>query len=130
MTNEEAINILKSKMDGRVDTSYEWAETVRMAIKALEQPERTGKWIPCSERLPEKDGAYICTARWSDVVPFRVTILDYGYKISDEWKDSPCIFKNGAAFGEMWDDEMDNIEEVIAWMPLPVPPEPYKGEQE
>ena len=24
-------------MDGHTDTSYEWAETVRMAIKALEQ---------------------------------------------------------------------------------------------
>ena len=37
MTREEAIKILKSKMDGHTDTSYEWAETVRMAIKALEQ---------------------------------------------------------------------------------------------
>ena len=36
MTNEEAIRILKSKMDGSIDTSYEWAETVRMAITALE----------------------------------------------------------------------------------------------
>ena len=37
MTNEEAIKMLKSKMDGHTDTSYEWTETVRMAIKALEQ---------------------------------------------------------------------------------------------
>ena len=37
MTREEAIKMLKSKMDGHTDTSYEWAETVRMAIKALEQ---------------------------------------------------------------------------------------------
>ena len=37
MTREEAIKMLKSKMDGNTDTSYEWAETVRMAIKALEQ---------------------------------------------------------------------------------------------
>ena len=37
MTNQEAIKMLKSKMDGHTDTSYEWAETVRMAIKALEQ---------------------------------------------------------------------------------------------
>lgn len=34
---EEAIKMLKSKMDGNTDTSYEWAETVRLAIKALEQ---------------------------------------------------------------------------------------------
>ena len=37
MTREEAIRMLKSKMDGHTDTSYEWAETVRMAIQALEQ---------------------------------------------------------------------------------------------
>lgn len=37
MTREEAIKMLKSKMDGHTDTSYEWAETVRMAIKALSQ---------------------------------------------------------------------------------------------
>lgn len=37
MTRDDAIKILKSKMDGHTDTSYEWVETVRMAIKALEQ---------------------------------------------------------------------------------------------
>lgn len=36
MTREEAIEMLKSKMDGSVDTSYEWTETVRMAIEALQ----------------------------------------------------------------------------------------------
>ena len=35
-TNEDAIKMLKSKMDGSVDTSYEWVETVRLAINALE----------------------------------------------------------------------------------------------
>lgn len=35
MTNEEAIKILTSKLDGSVDTSWEWTEAVRMAIQAL-----------------------------------------------------------------------------------------------
>ncbi len=45
------------------------------------------------------------------------------------WKGDKCIFQNGAAFGELWPDHdennnvtdhsLDNIEEVIAWMPLP-----------
>ena len=35
MTNTEAIEILKSKLDGSVDTSYEWCEAVRLAINAL-----------------------------------------------------------------------------------------------
>lgn len=37
MTKQKAIKILKSKMDGSVDTSYKWTEAVRMAIEALEQ---------------------------------------------------------------------------------------------
>ena len=44
-TNEDAIKMLKSKMDGSVDTSYEWVETVRLAINALEQQPKTGHWI-------------------------------------------------------------------------------------
>lgn len=36
-SEKDAIKMLKSKMDGHTDTSYEWAETARMAIKALEQ---------------------------------------------------------------------------------------------
>ena len=44
MTREEAIRILKSKMNGSVDTSYEWAEAVRMSIAALSEP-KTGLWI-------------------------------------------------------------------------------------
>ena len=36
MTNEEAIKMLKSKMDGHTDTSWEWTETVRIAINAIE----------------------------------------------------------------------------------------------
>lgn len=35
MTREEAIKMLKSKLDGKTDTSYEWVEAVGMAIKAL-----------------------------------------------------------------------------------------------
>lgn len=40
MTRQEAIDILKRKMNGSIDTSYEWAEAIRMAIQALKQSER------------------------------------------------------------------------------------------
>lgn len=50
MKRDEAIKILKSKMDGSIDTSYEWTETIRMAIEALHDTE----WIPVSEGLPKK----------------------------------------------------------------------------
>lgn len=49
MTNEEAIKMLKSKMDGNTDTSYKWAETVRMAILALEVQPKTGRWVKLCE---------------------------------------------------------------------------------
>ena len=35
-------------MDGHTDTSYEWVETVRMAIKALEQQ-------PCEDCISRND---------------------------------------------------------------------------
>ena len=88
MTREEAIKMLKSKMDGTVDTSYEWAETVRMAIEALHKTE----WIPCAERLPDKNGSYLVTGRQGAVNKRR--------------------FEDGRWRGG-W--------AVIAWMPLPTP---------
>lgn len=60
MTREEAIKILKSKMDGSVDTSYEWAETVRMAIEALaDKP--TGKWVNREKCQVDEDAYEVAT---------------------------------------------------------------------
>lgn len=52
MTIEKAIKMLKSKMDGHTDTSYEWCECVRMAIKALEQEPKL------LQALEQEKGAY------------------------------------------------------------------------
>lgn len=51
-TNEDAIKMLKSKMDGSVDTSYEWAETVRLAINALEERANAQ---PCEDAISRVD---------------------------------------------------------------------------
>lgn len=45
LTNEEAIEILKSKMDGSVDPSYEFGEAVRMAIRALKEQKAYSEMI-------------------------------------------------------------------------------------
>lgn len=80
-------------------------------------------WISVKERLPEKNGDYICTCRWSEDFDkdFHVDVLEYNTQISpsisDDLKDR--IFSNGGAFGEMWPDGLDNLMEVKAWMPLP-----------
>ena len=54
----------------------------------LKQP----RWIPCSERLPNKDGYYLTTTYYRQVY-------------ADYWNE----------------DHFDRTEAVIAWMPLPEP---------
>jgi hypothetical protein len=61
-------------------------------------------WIPCSERLPEKEVVYIITVHYND----RIFITF----------DNFCSYKHG------W-KEWSN-QEVLAWMPLP---EPYREEK-
>lgn len=65
----------------------------------IAQPERTGRWIPCSERMPDKGGYYLWSAKGGEV------------KKDFYWEGH-------------WDKAEKYGYEVIAWMPLP---EPYKG---
>ena len=105
MTREEALENLK----GLLECSYvdrfedEENEALRVAIKALEQEP---KWIPISERLPEKSGYYLISTHHITGPVYRNTYVD---DVSVEWfyeKFSPA---------------------VTAWMPAP---EPYKVESE
>lgn len=64
---------------------------------------RQGKWIPCSERLPEYPGVYMTT-------------LDYG----KHGLSTGARYYHGKYF--KWMNEC-----VIAWMPLP---DPYKALEE
>ena len=59
-------------------------------------------WIPCSERLPEKDGQYLVT-RWAGFLP-KEMIIDIARYSCNEWHKAYPI---------------------EAWMPLP---EPYREE--
>ena len=130
MKPEEAIKMLKSKMDGHTDTSYEWAETVRMAIEALkeklqwipvkyrkmtddevkEYEELIGEQIPENERvcfdcsMPEDDEEVLISTKWGVHLDRCEIDPDYGYGLEE----------NGD-----WDG-------VLAWMKLPAP---YKWEE-
>lgn len=67
-----------------------------------------GKWIPCSERLPKKPEIYGDSDCY--IVQTRLVEQPFiGYWDGREWTD----------------EEVDAVDEVIAWMPFP---EPYKGE--
>lgn len=91
-------------------------------IIGLIQPERkTGRWIPCEERLPE-DGERVLATHLGGLNPDRQVIEH--------------IYKNGEfALGWDMDINMDSptfgqryMGKVVAWMPLP---EPYReGAQE
>lgn len=59
-------------------------------------------WVPCSERLPEKNGWYLITIRGYE------TVTDVSLYSAD-----------GSAWGDV-----STKQKVIAWMPLP---DPYKG---
>ena len=87
MTREEAIKMLKSKMDGHTDTSYEWAETVRMAIKALEQEPILDKIRADIEQLTSrysisKERGGMGQVEWSDRLIKESDVL----KIIDKYK--------------------------------------------
>lgn len=106
--------------DGYTHTDYfkQYNMGLTDGIKALKklpsaQPEQ--KWIPCSERLPEKHGEM-----------YLVTISDGSvYSFALQWdinrKRWYLSFLNN---GEIY---IDYIDDVIAWMPLP---EPYKEDVE
>lgn len=69
------------------------------------QPEQ--RWIPCSERLPEKDGRYQVTR--------------YDYVANTEFIDILWYEEN-----LWWNRHSTGDYAVTAWMPLP---EPYRAER-
>ena len=83
------------------DLMYEAANTIEMLSEKAREPKQ--EWIPCSERLPARQGYYICTCKDGSRVLKTTTI-----KWSNGWQLSGTR--------AYW--------KVIAWMPLP---EPMKG---
>ena len=99
--------------------ALEWKWAGKAAIDAIKnlppaQPEQ--KWIPCSERMPEKNGRYLvtrglnaCGELWN-----RVYIINYsdlmGLKSERIWWD-----------GNVGKSDFKRIDDVVAWMPLPKP---------
>ena len=87
------------------------------------QPERNkGKWILCSDRLPEEDKDVLITYRYKEgegnTSHIYIDITNYGQ-----------MYFGGNKVGNYkhWRSPFEYFEsnyEVIAWMPLP---EPYRG---
>ena len=64
-------------------------------------------WIPVTERLPEKDGRYLCTIQ-NKYAPEVVGVM-----VCDYW--------NFVSMHDWCPDDQVASDNVIAWMPLPAP---------
>ena len=65
------------------------------------------RWIPCSERLPEK---------YTEVLAY-----------SPFWGKIVVALWNGEYWLEQWTDDDLQSSEITHWMPLPEPPEVTQG---
>lgn len=70
--------------------------------------EESIRWIPCSERLPDKSDDYICCTRSKSICTLPYSVKYKAFNVLDRSKDKKHEIK------------------VIAWMPLPE----YKGGKE
>lgn len=99
---------------------------LKMAVRIIkEQPsaEKTGKWIPVTERLPEEDKEVLISYRYKegegDTSHADIDITTYGQMYFGGNKVG-----NNKHWRAPFEYFYSNYE-VIAWMPLP---EPYKGQ--
>lgn len=131
MTKEEAIKILKSKMDGHTDTSYEWAETVRMAIEALESKPRIVAQVRfdddmlrelCQRAAEELKEQFVNEGVWQIM---GVTLPEVGKDVLICDIDGDIYLTHRVNISstkfEFYDVWGDRIKNIVAWMPLPAP---------
>lgn len=98
----EELEKLKQEVNMPVDIV--WNNLLKVCIDTVNEQPKVGEWIPCSERLPEVDGVYLCTMKGElcgEEEPFT----------------GMCGFEKG---------EWDEPDCVVAWMPLPEPYHPRK----
>src|SRR5574344_709069 len=95
-----------------------------MVVRAFEidsQPTvEVPQWIPCSERLPEETGYYLCSVEWYGTST-KELLISNGHEIQDRimlihYLESNKSFKEAENF---------STYKVIAWQPLP---SVWKGE--
>lgn len=114
ISRQAAINTVRKSKDK--------SEAHRMLIQLPSaQPEQ--RWIPCSERIPEKYGEYRIT--WTTSASEKRFVGDCEYEVYSEWDAVRGGFK-GQWLLEDYIKAYPDVH-VIAWKPLE---EPYRPEGE
>lgn len=119
MTREEAAEKLISLWYFLVNNDYPQKDldALKVAIKTLSCSEKPNKWIPVSERLPEKATRVLTS--WV-YVPTGAKYIE----VAERWGDDDDY----TFYGDTDEYKMNRKDhKVIAWMPLV---EPYKVESE
>lgn len=126
MTREEAIRMLSNRDMHGVPCGYTsgYQEAFDMAIEALKAEPKHEKWIPCSERLPNKEDLYMVTLKtFSDDYRF-IELFYYGKPLMPNCKvNGACWYRSDSEWGDVVYDDTD----ILAWMPLP---KPYREDDE
>lgn len=113
MSNEEVIEVLKGIVFNSFDrTTRKERQALDLAIKVLE--EKQGKWIPVSERLPDKNMPCLVSVGKLNLIQMAI------YSDLMETIDHKIFYQ-----GDYGKNNFQNITEYVnAWQPLP---EPYKN---
>ena len=85
--------------DQEAHCCHRWTKCIRQTIDEI----KSSQWIPCSERLPEKDGYYLVTLNF-----------EWGKEIEMGW-----------LFNGEWLNPNSHV--TVAWCELP---EPWEGSRE
>ena len=113
METKELIQALRA--DAEWAHANEWETPITLgdhldaAADALETAGKAQRWVPCSERLPEKDGFY------------NVVMNGGVWGEPDVWSATSCGFYDG-----MWDEDGTTITH---WMLLPEAPKEAQDER-
>ena len=91
---------------------YTDSEAIEVWNKRTEPERPKGRWIPVTERLPEKHGGdYVCLLKFPNAnKPFPYCLIWHAYG------------DNGYVNGPHFSDEGLDGMKVTHWMPLPEPP--------
>lgn len=99
---------------------------VRTAFDELKE-HKTGRWIPCSERLPEEAYSVVVTWKNDDPASYYQYILGKHYTGVAHFKNGKWFWYSSVTedvlmeYGRCDSEEFDEAIHVLAWMPLPAP---------